>query len=56
MHQSGPLPLIFEGLEQGFGGKKTAKMGAGENLDMRLNIFGIHLKKVNIRSNTNIFM
>ena len=37
MHHSRPLPLTFEGPEQGWGGGggggvKTAKMGGGENL------------------------
>ena len=32
MHHSGPLPLPFEGPEQGFGGKTAKVMGVGENL------------------------
>ena len=32
MDRSGPLPLTFEGPEQGFVGVKTAKMCVGESL------------------------
>ena len=30
MHHSGPLPLTFEGLEQGFGGKNCQNASPGK--------------------------
>ena len=45
MHHSGPLPLAYEGLEQGFLGEggcvKTAETGVGENLDYTEKYFKI---------------
>ena len=35
MHHSGPLPLIFEGPEQGLGGKNCQNGGSGKTLSNR---------------------
>ena len=41
MHHSGPLPLTFEGLEQGLG-VKTAKIGVRENLALGTGLSSNH--------------
>ena len=38
MHRSGPLPLTFEGAEQGFGGKTCQNASQGKPYIMQLTL------------------